>query len=94
VTNLGNSEDDPISSPDGSAIGFSSDIDCDHGAFVMNTDGSAVTQLTSNTARDSSPCWSPDGGKVVFVGDPDGNTEVCIRGPDGTRETRAMSNPH
>lgn len=35
--------------------------------FTMNPDGTAVTQLTDNTAYDSSPAFSADGTKIAFM---------------------------
>jgi Tol biopolymer transport system component len=35
--------------------------------FIMNTDGSNVTQLTSGSFQDQRPCFSPDGKCVAFV---------------------------
>ncbi len=57
---------EPAWSPDGSRIAFrgfwghgeESDL------FVMNADGSAVRQLTTNGAEQ--PSWSPDGTKIAF----------------------------
>ena len=46
-------------SPDGSRIAFSSDRDGDFDVYVMNADGSGVTNLSDNPAEDSLPAWSP-----------------------------------
>src|SRR5215213_10115758 len=43
-------------------IAFSSTRDVNNQEiYVMNDDGSDVTRLTNNLARDSDPSWSPDG---------------------------------
>ena len=47
-------------------ITFHSDRDGDNEIFVMNADGSDVTQLTNNPANDLLPLWSPDGSRIVF----------------------------
>ncbi len=35
--------------------------------FVMNSDGTGVTQITFNDVDDFDPCWSPDGGQIAFI---------------------------
>ena len=39
-------------------IAFSSDRDGDREIFVMNADGSGVTQLTNNAGSDNRPDWT------------------------------------
>ncbi|MEK7431645.1 MAG: pentapeptide repeat-containing protein, partial [Cyanobacteriota bacterium] len=39
--------------------------------YSMNFDGSYLTQLTTNTASDKSPKFSPDGTKILFLSDVD-----------------------
>ena len=58
---LGSSADDfyPAWSPDGSQIAFYSTRDGDREIFVMDADGSNVTQLTDNSAQDRYPQWRP-----------------------------------
>ncbi|HEV2905187.1 MAG TPA: DPP IV N-terminal domain-containing protein, partial [Pyrinomonadaceae bacterium] len=34
--------------------------------YLMNTDGSGQTRLTTDLSNDDSPTWSPDGVKIVF----------------------------
>ena len=54
-------------SPDGSKIAFTSTRDGDPEIFVMNRDGTGVTQLThDNVHEDLGPEWSPDGEKIAF----------------------------
>ena len=62
LTNEGSSYS-PAWSPDGTRIAFSRSSDI----YVMNADGSGVTNLTNNSdllQRD--PAWSPDGTKIAF----------------------------
>ncbi|MGB6681465.1 MAG: hypothetical protein WBF08_09120, partial [Candidatus Bathyarchaeia archaeon] len=47
-------------------IAFMSYRDGDGEIFVMNPDGTGVTQLTFNTVSDAFPAWSADGSKIVF----------------------------
>ena len=61
--------------------------------FVMNADGSGVTQLTHSPYGDVEPAWSPDGGRVAFQSNRDGNFEIYVIGADGTGEDRLTFNP-
>ncbi|HKY28914.1 MAG TPA: DPP IV N-terminal domain-containing protein [Pyrinomonadaceae bacterium] len=56
--------------------------------FVMNSDGSDVTQLTLNGTEDSWPRWSPNGQWIAFHSNVDGNFEIYVIRPDGTDLTR------
>ena len=40
--------------------------------FVMNADGSGVTQITHFAGNDEHPAWSPGGGKIAFDRTPNG----------------------
>src|SRR6266849_4261827 len=50
-------------------IAFHSNRDGDFDIYVMNADGSRVTQLTHNTTGDVDPIWSPDGKRIAFSSD-------------------------
>jgi Tol biopolymer transport system component len=59
----------PCWSPDGTKIAFSSSR-AGTGwfeVFTMNSDGTNVTQLTSDADTDDQPSWSPDGTKIAYV---------------------------
>lgn len=69
----------PAWAPDGSRIAFESDGDPlglnpehDREIFVMNADGTGVTQLTRNEgAQDEGPAWAPDGQQIAYTSGPD-----------------------
>ena len=70
LTNNTEGNFDPVWSPDGTKIAFASGSgDVDPEIYIMNADGSNVTQLTNNDGYDASPSWSPDGEKIAFVSD-------------------------
>jgi Tol biopolymer transport system component len=62
----------------GGLIAFYSNRDGDSEIFVMNADGSGLTQLTHNTCTDNVPALSPDGRFVAFGSDRTGNQELFI----------------
>lgn len=53
----------PVVSPDGSKIAFLAGEDI----WVMNSDGTNRFRLTSSSAIEYTPAWSPDSKKIVFV---------------------------
>src|SRR5215211_8725687 len=64
----------------------------DYEIFTMNKDGTGVTQLTNNTADDTSPSFSDDGSVVVFTSERDGNQEIYVMNSNGTDESRMTNN--
>ncbi len=87
---------EPAVSPDGSKIAFAQ-FTWDHGSlwniWVMNADGSGLTQITTD-GRSSAPAWSPDGSQIVFLrrvkspSDPWRQTDVFAMNADGSNRTR------
>jgi Tol biopolymer transport system component len=81
-------------SPDGTEIVFhsifesvdGSQEDGDEEIYVINPDGSGRTALTSNSAADVEPDWSPDGKKITFASDRDGvgNYDIYTMDADGS----------
>ena len=72
--------------------------------YVMNSDGSNVSQLTfPNPARDSTghvkdttsnyhPAWSPDGTKIAFGSTRDTNPQIYVMDPNGSNVVRLTHN--
>jgi Tol biopolymer transport system component len=91
-----NDSDDlePVWSPDGTMIVFSSKRDGNWEIYAMNADGSAQRNLSDNRADDEQPALSPDGRKLAFVSDrTDGLDELYVMNPDGTGVRRLTSVP-
>jgi TolB protein len=72
----------PAGTPNTSGVVvFASDRDGDYDIYAVNTDGTALTQLTHNDVEDSLPIPSPDGKLIAFFNDAIG---LAVIAPDGT----------
>ncbi len=60
--------------------------------YSVNTDGTGLTKLTSNTFIDKSPAFTTDGAKIIFASNRDGNGELYSMNPDGSAQTRLTYN--
>jgi VCBS repeat-containing protein len=67
---------------------FTSTRDGNSEIYVMNSDGSGVTRLTTNPATDTNPVWSPNHKKIAFTSTRDGNPEIYVMNANGTTQTR------
>ena len=75
-------------SPDGSKIAFTYKGDI----FTVPAKGGAATRLTSNSAYEAMPVWSPDGRKIAFTSDREGGADIYIMNADGGEATRLTFN--
>jgi len=86
-----------ISVPSSSMIAYSSNLDGDYEIYLIKTDGSEMTQLTSNSAQDTQPVWSPDGRFIAFSSDRDGvqmwNSDIFVMRADGSAQTNLTDSP-
>ena len=57
----------PVPTPLTGRIAFHSERDGNPEIYVMNADGSDVTQLTNHPQYDLHPAWSPDGRRIAFT---------------------------
>jgi len=91
TNSAGNNDFDPVWSPDGTQIAFTSDRDGNNEIYVMNADGTGVVRLTNEPGNDAQPAWSPDGTKLLFISNRDDNNEVWVMNADGTGATQLTS---
>ena len=56
--------------------------------YLMNDDGTQVTNLTKHAGRNFAPAWSPDGTKIAFFLDRDRNYEIYVMNADGSGQTQ------
>jgi Tol biopolymer transport system component len=65
----------------------------DQDIFVRAKGGSAKDVTASPDFNDTSPRFSPDGTKIVFVSDRDGNAEIYVMGADGSGPVNLTKDP-
>ena len=75
-------------SPDGTEIAFTYRGDI----FVVPVSGGRARQITSNTAYDRFPVWSPDGSRLAFASNRDGAFNVYITSREGGAAKRITYN--
>jgi Tol biopolymer transport system component len=61
--------------------------------FVMNTDGTGITNISNSRGEDRDPAWSPDGKRMAFISKRDGNWEIYIMNADGSGQIRLTDSP-
>jgi TolB protein len=65
---------DPVWSPDGASIVFTSERDGSADLYRVNPDGGGLARLTDDPAYDDQAAFSPDGKQLVFVSTRQGGT--------------------
>ena len=75
-------------SPDGEriAFGYKGDI------YTVNVNGGSARKLTSGSAYESAPVWSPDGKKIAFASDRNGGKDIYIMDSNGGAQRWLTSN--
>src|SRR6266699_192711 len=69
-------------------LAFVSTVDGNPEIYVINSNGTGGTRLTTHPASDIDPTWSPDGTKIAFQSDRDGSGEIYVMNSDGTNPVR------
>ncbi|MFQ5615954.1 MAG: prolyl oligopeptidase family serine peptidase [Anaerolineales bacterium] len=59
--------------------------------WIINYDGSNHWPLTTGNENDTSPRWSPDGSRLLYVSHTDGSTQLYVRWMD-TGQTAKLTN--
>jgi Tol biopolymer transport system component len=81
----GNTRDrQPVYSPDGSRIAFSSNRSGNMDLWLLDVRSGALRQVTDDPAQDWDPGFTPDGKQLLWSSDRSGNLEIWIAGTDGS----------
>ena len=78
----------------GGKIAFMSRLEVNDDIWIMNTDGTALTNLTRGPAREAWPDWSGNGKQIVFASDRDNDGfrfDLYVMNADGTGIQRLTS---
>jgi len=68
--------------------------EADQEVYVINVDGSGLTNLSSNLALDVQPDWSPDGTKITFASDREGvDMDIYTMDADGSDVAQVTNSP-
>jgi TolB protein len=82
---------DPVWSPDGRSIVFTSDRDGSADLYRAAPDGSALERLTDNPAYDDQAAFSPDSARLVFVSSRNGGIAHLWTMDVQTRQAKALT---
>jgi Tol biopolymer transport system component len=78
--------------PTGKWLAFASTRNSEHPSiYLQRVDGTAVTQLTSDSADDAYPVFSPDGKQVAFSSTRTGTWQIYVMDLDGHNITQVTS---
>ena len=61
--------------------------------YVMESDGTAQTRLTDDSAHTRAPEWSPDHTRIVFDSDVGGNADIYVMSRTGNERTKLTTSP-
>ncbi|MGQ9599801.1 MAG: hypothetical protein ACUVWZ_10335 [Anaerolineae bacterium] len=83
----------PTWSPDGQRLAFHSNRGGDWDIWVINEDGTGLTNLTRHPGDDRYPAWSPDGEKIAFTSERSGDQDIWIMNADGSNLVNLTATP-
>jgi eukaryotic-like serine/threonine-protein kinase len=75
---------DPDPSPDGNSLVFYSLVHPEGHLYIVHPDGTDMRQLTTDSAIDRIPRWSPDGKWIACLSDRSGHLAIWKVRPDGS----------
>ncbi|MCK6682826.1 MAG: serine/threonine-protein kinase [Thermoanaerobaculia bacterium] len=81
----------PVYSPDGNWILFSSDRSGNLDLWMASRQSGAVRRITDDTSDDWDPAFSPDGQRILWSSNRTGHFEVWTSGLDGTGQRQLSS---
>lgn len=72
-------------------IAFTSDQSGNDDVYVMASDGSNQTRLTTNPDRDWFPKWSRNGRQIAFLSTRNGDTQLYVMNSDGSNQLKVSA---
>lgn len=60
--------------------------------YVMDVSTGIVTALTTDGGYKSNPEWSPDGSRILFIGEQNDSTEIFVMNDDGSHRMQVTNN--
>ena len=93
VTDKNTDDGWPTWSPNGQRIAFESSSSGNWDIWVINVDGSGLTNLTHSPEDERYPAWSPNGKKIAFTSKRTGDSEVWVMNADGSKPVNLTQNP-
>lgn len=91
LVGLGEIDYDPVWSPDGASIVFTSDREGSADLYRVKPDGTGLERLTDSPAYDDQAAFSPDGRQLAFVTTRNGGTADLWTMDLQTRRARAVT---
>ncbi len=82
----------PYFTSDGRIVFSSEYKDKNSEISIADVDGSNISHLTDNDAKEWHPDVSPDGTQIAFMSDRDGNFEIYVMNIDGSDQRRLTDN--
>ena len=61
--------------------------------YVMDADGSHLTQITTLPSNEIHPAWSPYGNRIAVVSDKEGNNDIYLMNADGSGMQQLTTHP-
>jgi Tol biopolymer transport system component len=83
----------PRFSPDGTRIAYAAGGDQALDVYVIDTDGTGRTRLTSAPGWQFEPTWSPDGTRIAFTEFPDQTSDIAVMNADGSNQRNITHTP-
>ena len=72
-------------------IAFTSDQSGNDDIYLMASDGSSQTRITTNPDKDWFPKWSRDGRQIAFLSTRNGDTQLYLMKGDGTDQLKVST---
>jgi TolB protein len=97
LTSMPGWEDEPKWSPNGNRILFQATVDNRPDLYVINVDGTGLTNVTAFIGAEMTdkrhPAWSPDGARIAFTGAVGGQHRIYTIDANGSNLKQITTDP-